>query len=910
MPNMKEFKLKKNITPSQPTPHSPHESSPKYSQLFSGTKSRGPPLCQHRIQIEKVEAIVQSILPWKERVLECIKNRETILDRFNHISRQKNSRLKSEQTQDKKKFDLISRLICGLRDASLCTVEAIDAWARKMYILENKIQNINNAFPSGFNSALSNFPETRKKSRKKVKFRVAHTPNKIKSNYSNDENSLERIDPPHAKSEKRLASQSSLPNITMNGILRSPEDMCYSPTNPEQSKPMRFIWRGGNYLTKMLSDTVMLKYVPYIFDIMGSDFTIDRNPFLLPLATLENTLLFHRSSYVNTDSYQALSLNEKLDAKRIESASLILLSLEEDKGRNRKYEDVSLETETEQDIKQKPLSISSMDTVHTPPFPLPMLNREELQDYSSMPRPPLSIATIIACTRMLLKCDENSSVGCWDSIPPLTAAMVCRLLRQPVQPILSNLKAFYREYDPHTSVSSNTLHIIYPIILNSKIDPIEIERKHSRSIGILAAWLKNIVLFEVDKRIREHFHKESHLESSIPSEAQKIKFDKIFVQEMINTHFSEEEPLLFSEWGDGNDSSQITKNEKQKETKELKAKIQKKKNNKCSSKLKKKNHNDNSNSCMTYSLSKYHLDNSLEQVLTSDNDDFEVEQIPESIRTEIERVPTPLPILVNMMEGRKSIVIVNDCEVGNLKYGDILRIGDVHKSADWLLIRDKAAHLSKPKFILDKPYKHYDFLTNVDAVENEEKDNEHEWKNLKIWKLIPKELDKREPWRRQYDDCDVPWIDHFDTDSGNATNFNVVLPWWVVEDSCRDALYGPEHCLHEQRVFYFKQVSLSKIIEETFDSMCRWHPTGNAVDNVKWSKLARKMKFLSNIKNTGHEVDMAFVRQMRLRRDRKLDLEAFSSILEDVALIQYPCLQDGPNVSGTEMFFIYCIASS
>ena len=47
------------------------------------------------------------------------------------------------------------------------------------------------------------------------------------------------------------------------------------------------------------------------------------------------------------------------------------------------------------------------------------------------------------------------------------------------------------------------------------------------------------------------------------------------------------------------------------------------------------------------------------------------------------------------------------------------------------------------------------------------------------------------------------------------------------------------------------------------------------------------MKFLSNVKNANHEIDMAFVRR---NQDRKLDLARFHAIFDDIASIQYPSL--------------------
>lgn len=89
------------------------------------------------------------------------------------------------------------------------------------------------------------------------------------------------------------------------------------------------------------------------------------------------------------------------------------------------------------------------------------------------------------------------------------------------------------------------------------------------------------------------------------------------------------------------------------------------------------------------------------------------------------------------------------------------------------------------------------------------------------------------------------------------------------------------------------------VINEAFVAVCKWHPQGSLIDNVKWAKLSRKMNFISNVKNPKHEIDMAFVRH---NEDRKLDLIRFQTILEDIASIQFPALPAKVSACG----FCYC----
>jgi len=107
----------------------------------------------------------------------------------------------------------------------------------------------------------------------------------------------------------------------------------------------------------------------------------------------------------------------------------------------------------------------------------------------------------------------------------------------------------------------------------------------------------------------------------------------------------------------------------------------------------------------------------------------------------------------------------------------------------------------------------------------------------------------------------------------------------MIEKQCIDSPYPLERAVHQQRIQFFEKVPFLEVIDEAFHAVCRWHPKGTLIDNVKWAKLCRQMRFLSNMKNSKHEIDMAFVRHSDAR---KLDLVRFHSILDDIASMQHP----------------------
>jgi hypothetical protein len=155
----------------------------------------------------------------------------------------------------------------------------------------------------------------------------------------------------------------------------------------------------------------------------------------------------------------------------------------------------------------------------------------------------------------------------------------------------------------------------------------------------------------------------------------------------------------------------------------------------------------------------------------------------------------------------------------------------------------------------------------------------------RVWRLVPVEHDKRILWRRLYDNGTVPWYQEFNENSGIVRHLNVDIKLCDLEKHCFDSFLDPDQSIHQQRVHYFEKVNSNEIILETFKTICDWHPKGSTIDIFKWTKLARSMKFLSTIRNSNHEVNMAFFRH---QSQRKLTLEQFYFVLKDMAKCRFP----------------------
>lgn len=302
------------------------------------------------------------------------------------------------------------------------------------------------------------------------------------------------------------------------------------------------------------------------------------------------------------------------------------------------------------------------------------------------------------------------------------------------------------------------------------------------------------------------------------------------------------------------------------------------------------------------------------------------------------RVPIPLPFLINIVQGSALVTIVpkdsskytiNGQSVSVKSYlgrGDCIRIFSPHSSADCIVSPDQATIFDDTSFTLMSPYNHSHILrsetlekaneelcrrltrrtndlpmlhesgNSADAGKIKVEGSQHSavpdgtnFTEVRLWKLVSKKEEKRKAWRREYDDGEVGWTSDYDKSRVSKQYcFGVKIRLRELEAMCVDLPCDPSNSLHMQRVNYVTKVEASKMLGEAFRFVCQWHPVGKLIDQVKWAKFARKMRFLPGLKNSNHEVDMAFFRQSSQQAGRKLDQEGFTATIQDIARMQFP----------------------
>ena len=619
--------------------------------------------------------------------------------------------------------------------------------------------------------------------------------------------------------------------------------------------PNVFFWNGQNYLQKMLADLDFVGDIIEAIACLGSNTSFHRNPFLLPLGVDE--LCGPVSPQIRSNTWSDVNI------QRVRRAAFVILL----------YEYYRKESSFKSQSRLHELDFYGLrrDAINSAKFRPPKLDMVDLTLYTEMDDPPATIAVAICSAHLVL---ESVGADITDKLIYLTKDIVLKIFHQPLKMLIHKA----RVHNPlrHPEGYMHIIKIIHPFVMHRRMDPDFIVGVPDQ-ILLLITWLRAFV-----KRL-------------VYGDIKTVSTADQILREL-EDDYKRSDP---SAVGCPSKNRSPDDSNKENEHTAKNASVQ--------------TEGDVSPHKQNIGASQHILKTILGEAPK-----------PKEI------VTYPVAITVNVREGSQVVSINgNIADAKILKSGDVVRICDAHESSNWTITSPPTAKADGSAcFQLEVAYDHSLIVAQETNARNEilnrlcypyKKDaggafahkptelryineghtrqvacDENEIihsplhiKEARIWKLIPRDEDARTEWRREYDNGSIPWDNGNNANQNHATHFRVRIGLDVIDQSCIDSPYPLAKHIHQQRIQFFESVPLTNVIDEAFRNVCRWHPKGTLIDNVKWAKLSRKMKFLSNMKNSNHEIDMAFVRH---NQDRKLDLARFHAIFEDIASIQYPSL--------------------
>lgn len=647
-------------------------------------------------------------------------------------------------------------------------------------------------------------------------------------------------------------------NLTSQSMGCQDSTNCLSAsiTRPNYQSPpgqnmLTFSWMGQNYLIKMMTDLqFMCKFKEIMEILLPEKKTLYRNPFLIPL-DLDEVMGYEPDvSSVSSDSKnnRMTRIPWEINVPRVKRAASRIL-FEEHRS---VYGDSNV-----LHVFPKSINKKGGDFVQIILPPSPKLDLTELEKIVTFKDLSFDDALIIGCVRLLLGCDIEGVPVHGDSIPKQS---IFKLARQPIEIIFHELCVPENEVKA-VSIGKRVLFNIYSMMARNGIKAELLITETSNSISSLKTWLCNVISREWEMQGLKS--KDAEVMGT------KVKMGEKTKNYVENTKFPCEKDVKSS---------------------------------------------------LTIDINTKCIDIGIDV-------DVQIDDVCHSQKVCMDTVsPAPIWKTVSVTEGSHKVNVFEGNLVDSIHTGDVIRIGHPLHSSDYTVSRienscffiaeafdhssvlrheleqedENISRLYSPSKRINKANLEYKGISKEDQSNDEIKSEVLNVKKprtiseARIWKVVPFSDDKRLEWRKEYDNGFVSRIPS--AKKGYKEHFGIKLNWKDVERCCSDTKYNPDTSIHQQRLHYFECVSLDDIILETYKTVCQsWHPTTSTIDNVKWAKLARIMKFLSTVTNSNHEVDMAFFRHSH---QRKLDAQQFKGVLLDMALQKYSSARYDGGVSG------------
>lgn len=185
------------------------------------------------------------------------------------------------------------------------------------------------------------------------------------------------------------------------------------------------------------------------------------------------------------------------------------------------------------------------------------------------------------------------------------------------------------------------------------------------------------------------------------------------------------------------------------------------------------------------------------------------------------------------------------------------------------------------------------------------------FKDLWVWKCIPRVEDNRPKWRILYDNGDVKYNYVYHDSVESFWNFGMPCPFKVAEELCQDARC-PDMQLYAQRVDEMCRIAIGVYTHLAYDIVCNTEPKSETrgINEDKFIKWIKRIKLFPDINKQSRisQIELAFTREVNGSEGdlTYVNYYGFCNLLQEMALIRYPVglfVLDGPDADRTHEFF-------
>lgn len=185
------------------------------------------------------------------------------------------------------------------------------------------------------------------------------------------------------------------------------------------------------------------------------------------------------------------------------------------------------------------------------------------------------------------------------------------------------------------------------------------------------------------------------------------------------------------------------------------------------------------------------------------------------------------------------------------------------------------------------------------------------FKDLWVWKCIPRVEDHRPKWRIMYDCGEVKYNYKYQDSVEAFWNFGMPCLFKVAEELCQDARC-PDMQIYSQRVDEMCNISIDVYTHLAYDFVCNTEPRSDArgINEDKFLKWIKRIRLFPDINKQSRlsQIESSFTREVNGDEGDQtyVNYYGFCNLIQEMALIRFPVglfTLDGPGADRTHEYF-------
>ena len=209
-------------------------------------------------------------------------------------------------------------------------------------------------------------------------------------------------------------------------------------------------------------------------------------------------------------------------------------------------------------------------------------------------------------------------------------------------------------------------------------------------------------------------------------------------------------------------------------------------------------------------------------------------------------------------------------------------------------------------------------VKDLDTVSSRKKENQKAattnpgkvFRDLWIWKCIPRSEDYRPKWRRQYDDGEIKYPLTYRDHTENPVLFSVSVPLRLMEEFVRDVRCA-DMTMYSQRVDQMPRIGIDYYTELAFEHIVSLHPSSvtNGIDETKFMAFLKTLNAFPDLHKAQRQTQLStiYFREVNGPQGDEsfVDYYGFCNLIQEVCLIRYPAGTfdlDGPEAAENNIY--------